>query len=192
MNFVEKLNTGIHPPEDINVVIEISKGSNIKYELNLDNGILYTDRILSVAMVYPFNYGFIPQTIENLDNDSTNIDNLDVFVIGIDSLQPLSVINCTPIGIIFTEDQEGLDSKIIATPISKIVDRSTIGDSNDFNLHILNKLKHFIEHHKDLEKDKFVKIRELGNKETSKQKIIEAMENYKKYKNSHGKGQNYS
>ena len=40
MNFVEKLNTGIHPPEDINVVIEISKGSNIKYELNLDNGIL--------------------------------------------------------------------------------------------------------------------------------------------------------
>ena len=44
-------------------------------------------------MVYPFNYGFIPQTIENLDNDSKNIDNLDVFVIGIDSLQPLSVIN---------------------------------------------------------------------------------------------------
>ncbi len=171
MNFVEKLNTGIHPPEDINVVIEISKGSNIKYELNLDNGILYTDRILSVAMVYPFNYGFIPQTIENLDNDSTNIDNLDVFVIEIDYLQPLSVINCTPIGIIFTEDQEGLDSKIIATPISKIVDRSTIGDSNDFNLHLLNKLKHFIEHHKDLEKDKFVKIRELGIKRHLNKKL---------------------
>lgn len=185
MNFVEKLYTGIQPPEDINVVIEISKGSNIKYELNLDNGILYTDRILSVAMVYPFNYGFIPQTIENLDNDSKNIDSLDVFVIGIDPLQPLSVINCTPIGIIFTEDQEGLDSKIIAIPISKVVDCSTIGDSNDFNLHLQNKLKHFIEHHKDLEKDKFVKIREFGNKEKSKQKIIDAMENYKKYKNSH-------
>ena len=184
MNFVEKLNTGIHPPEDIKVVIEISKGSNIKYELNLDNGLLYVDRILSVEMVYPFNYGFIPQTIENLDNDSKNIDNLDVFVIGIDSLQPLSVINCTPIGIIFTEDQEGLDSKIIATPISKIVDRSTIGDSNDFNLYLLNKLKHFIEHHKDLEKDKFVKIREFGNKEKSKQIILEAMKNHEKYKNS--------
>ena len=186
MNFVEKLYTGIQPPEDINVVIEISKGSNIKYELNLDNGILYTDRILSVAMVYPFNYGFIPQTIENLDNDSENIDNLDVFVIGIDSLQPLSIINCTPIGIIFTEDQDGLDSKIIATPISKIGDWSNIGGGhlNDSNLHFLNKLKHFIEHHKDLEKDKFVKIRGFGNKEKSKQKIIEAMENYKKYKNS--------
>ena len=107
MNFVEKLYTGIQPPEDINVVIEISKGSNIKYELNLDNGLLYVDRILSVEMVYPYNYGFIPQTIENLDDDFKNIDNLDAFVIGIDSLQPLSVINCAPIGIIFTEDQDG-------------------------------------------------------------------------------------
>ena len=186
MNFVEKLYTGILPPEDINVVIEISKGSNIKHELNLENGILYIDRILSVEMVYPFNYGFIPQTIENLDDDFKNIDNLDAFVIGIDSLQPLSVINCTPIGIIFTEDQDGLDSKIIATPISKIGDWSNIGgDINDSNLHFLNKLKHFIEHHKDLEKDKFVKIIEVGNKEKSKLKIIEAMENYKKYKNSH-------
>lgn len=184
MNFVDKLNTGIHPPEDINVVIEISKGSNIKYELNLENGILYVDRILSVEMVYPFNYGFIPQTIENLDNDFKNTDNLDVFVIGIDSLQPLSVINCTPIGIIFTEDQDGLDSKIIAAPISKIGGWSNIRDLNDFNLHLLDKLKHFIEHHKDLEKDKFVKIREFGNKEKSKRIILEAMENHKKYKNS--------
>jgi inorganic pyrophosphatase len=86
-----------------------------------------------------------------------------------------------------TEDQDGLDSKIIASPISKIVDWSAIGDSNDFNPHLLNKLKHFIEHHKDLEKDKFVKIRQIGNKEKSKRKIIEAMENYKKYKNSHTK-----
>jgi inorganic pyrophosphatase len=185
MNFVDKLNAGINPPEDINVVIEISKGSNIKHELNLENGILYIDRILSVEMVYPFNYGFIPQTIENLNNNSKNMDNLDVFVIGIDSLQPLSIINCTPIGIIFTQDQDGLDSKIIASPISKIVDWNPMGDSDDFNLHLLNKLKHFVEHHKDLEKDKFVKILEVGNKEKSKLKIIEAMENHKKYKNSH-------
>ena len=182
MNFVDKLNAGINPPDDINVVIEISKGSNIKHELNLENGILYIDRILSVEMVYPFNYGFIPQTIENLNNNSKNMDNLDVFVIGIDSLQPLSIINCTPIGIIFTQDQDGPDSKIIATPISKIVDCTPIGDSNDFNLHLLNKLKHFIEHHKDLEKDKFVKIIEVGNQEKSKLKIIEAMENHKKYR----------
>jgi inorganic pyrophosphatase len=192
MNFVDKLNAGINPPEDINVVIEISKGSNIKHELNLDNGILYIDRILSVEMVYPFNYGFIPQTIENLDNNSKNIDSLDVFVIGIDSLHPLSIINCTPTGIIFTEDQDGLDSKIIATPISKIVDWSPMmEDSNNFNLHLLNKLKHFIEHHKDLEKDKFVKIIEVGNKEKSKLKIIEAMENHKKYRNNHRNKQNY-
>ncbi|MGZ5484702.1 MAG: inorganic diphosphatase, partial [Nitrososphaeraceae archaeon] len=77
-----------------------------------------------------------------------------------------------------------LDSKIIATPISKIGGWSNIRDLNDFNLHLLDKLKHFIEHHKDLEKDKFVKIREFGNKEKSKRIILEAMENHKKYKNS--------
>ena len=58
------------------------------------------------------------------------------------------------------------------------------GDVDDSNLHLLNKLKHFIEHHKDLEKDKFVKIREFGNKEKSKQIILEAMKNHEKYKNS--------
>lgn len=57
MSFIEQLDTGRNPPEDINVVIEIPKGSNIKYEYDLVNGILYADRILSVAMVYPFNYG---------------------------------------------------------------------------------------------------------------------------------------
>ena len=85
MNFIEQLNTGKYPPEDINVVIEIPKGSNIKYEYDLDNGILYVDRILSVEMVYPFNYGFIPKTIETLDDNSNNIDSLDVFVIDFDS-----------------------------------------------------------------------------------------------------------
>ncbi|HEX2405757.1 MAG TPA: inorganic diphosphatase [Nitrososphaeraceae archaeon] len=182
MNFIEQLNTGKYPPEDINVVIEIPKGSNIKYEYDLDNGILYVDRILSVEMVYPFNYGFIPKTIETLDDNSNNIDSLDVFVIDFDSLQPLSVINCTPIGVILTEDQDGVDSKIIATPIPKIMNYNNLMDLNDVNPYYINKLKHFIEHHKDLEKEKFVKIKELGDKTKAKGIILDAIENYKKYK----------
>ena len=70
-------------------------------------------------MVYPFNYGFIPNTLEKSDKLTTSKDNLDVFVIGIESLQPKSVVNCVPIGAILTEDQDGLDSKIIARPSSK-------------------------------------------------------------------------
>ncbi len=88
----------------------------------------------------------------------------------------------------FTEDQEGLDSKIIATPISKIGDWSTIGDSNDFNLYLLNKLKHFIEHHKDLEKDKFVKIREFGNTVNLNEKFWRQWRTIKNIKTVIGKG----
>ena len=110
---------------------------------------------------------------------------IDVFVIDIDSLQPLSIINCTPIGVILTEDQDGVDSKIIATPIPKIMNYNNVMDLNDVNSYYLNKLKHFIEHHKDLEKEKFVKIKELGNKTKAKDIILDAMENYKKYKNSY-------
>ena len=185
MDFLEQLNAGRNPPEDINIVIEIPKGGNIKYEYDIVNGILCVDRILSVEMVYPFNYGFIPKTMETLDNNSNNIDNLDVFVIDIDPLQPLSLINCTPIGVILTEDQDGVDSKIIATPIPKITNYNNVIDLNDVNPYYLNKLKHFIEHHKDLEKEKFVKIKELGNKAKAKDIILDAMENYKKYKNSY-------
>jgi inorganic pyrophosphatase len=182
MNFIEQLDTGKNPPEDINVVIEIPKGSNIKYEYDLANGILYADRILSVAMVYPFNYGFIPKTIETIDYKSKNIDCLDVFVIDIDPLQPLSVINCTPIGVVLTEDQNGVDSKIIATPIPKIINDNNLNDLNDVNPYYINKLRHFIEYHKDLEKGKFVKIKELGDKVKAKEIISDAIANYKKYR----------
>ncbi len=181
MNFIDLLNTGKSPPEDINVVIEIPKGSNLKYEYDTDNNILQIDRILSVEMVYPFNYGFIPKTIETLDNNS-NFDNLDAFVLYIDSLHPLSVINCIPVGVILTEDQDGIDSKIIATPNPKIMKCNNVMDLSVINQYHLNKLKHFIEHHKDLEKDKFVKIKELGDGTMAKSIILGAMENYKKYK----------
>jgi inorganic pyrophosphatase len=179
LNFIELLPTGKSPPEDINIVIEIPKGSNIKYEYSSDDNILHIDRILSVEMVYPFNYGFIPKTIETLDNNS-NFDNLDAFVLHIDPLYPLSVINCIPIGVIITEDQDGLDSKIIAIPNQKIMNYNKIMDLKDVNLSHLDKLKHFIEHHKDLEKEKFVKIKEFGDKTRAKKLILTAMENYKK------------
>jgi len=183
MPFLNSLHSGKNPPEDINVVIEIAKGSNIKYELDPADGILYVDRILSVEMVYPCNYGFIPNTLETSDKLTTSKDNLDVFVIGIDSLQPKSVVNCVPIGVILTEDQDGIDSKIIARPSSK-TDKSNnelLNDIEDINSYMLKKLIHFIEHHKDLENNKFVKIKQIAHKERAKIIILEGIKNYEKY-----------
>ncbi|MGD1836452.1 MAG: inorganic diphosphatase [Nitrososphaeraceae archaeon] len=197
---VNLLQVGINPPHDVNVVIEIPKGSNIKYELDQTTNILYVDRVLSVEMVYPCNYGFIPKTIESLDLDTT--DNLDVFVIGVDSLIPRSVVNCTPLGVFLTEDQDGIDSKIIALPNflqydikpfsndskTKIKNAVKNNDYDDYNKsknnnidsHIIKKLQHFIEHHKDLEQGKFVKINEFKGKEEAIKIISEGIKNYNK------------
>lgn len=183
MVFPNRISSGNNPPEDINVVIEISKGSNIKYELNSTDGFLYVDRILSVEMVYPLNYGFIPRTIENSEIDILNKDSLDVFVIGADPFYPKSVINCIPIGVIFTKDQDGIDSKIIVKPSSKsyqTIPSELIFEDFDqgLDLPIFKKLIHFIEHHKDFEENKFVKINEIGNKEKAKSVILKGIKNY--------------
>lgn len=86
-------------------------------------------------------------------------------------------------GIIFTEDQEGADSKIIAKPSSinyQTITSELIFDNFDqgLNLPIFKKLIHFIEHHKDFEENKFVKIKEIGNKEKAKSVILKGIKNY--------------
>jgi inorganic pyrophosphatase len=153
LTLMNSVNSGSHPPDDINVIIEIPKGSNIKYEIDIESGLLFVDRKLPSSMIYPSNYGFIPKTLESSG------DPVDVFILGDDPLVPMSVIQAYPIGILLTEDQDGEDSKIIAAPIEKIDDTySAFTDLTSIPIPILNKLEHFIRHHKDLEKGKYVNI----------------------------------
>ena len=175
LTLISSLNSGKHPPDDINVIVEIPKGSNIKYEIDIETGLLFVDRMLPSSMIYPFNYGFIPKTRES------NGDPVDVFILGNDSLVPMSVIQGQPIGILLTEDQDGEDSKIIATPAEKVdATYSGFSELTDIPIHIRKKLEHFIKHHKDLEKDKYVHILRWENKHLAKKVIAEAIERYKK------------
>lgn len=108
-------------------------------------------------------------------------------MIGFDPLYPRSVVNCLPLGVISTEDQDGKDSKIIAKPLSKgkqsISDELIFDDlKKDLNSNLFKKLLHFIEHHKDLEKNKFVRILDIGDKHKAKLIISEGLKNYQKYK----------
>ena len=148
------LNAGKNPPHEINVVIEIPKGSNIKYEIGSKaEGGVFVDRILSTSMSYPCNYGFIPNTKEE-DGDP-----VDVFVLSNNPVVVMSIIRCKPIGVFSTKDQDGQDSKIIAVPIANIDPNfSSINDIDDVQDNKIIQLKHFIEHHKDLEVGKYVKI----------------------------------
>jgi inorganic pyrophosphatase len=175
MALVDSLKAGKNPPEEINVVIEIPKGSNIKYEIDDETGALFVDRKLFTAMFYPCNYGFVPQTKEK-DGDP-----VDVLVLGNDPVVPMSVIRATPVGVLITADEEGEDAKVVAVPVAKIDPTfSNVKDIQDVPQHMQDQIKHFFEHYKELEKNKYVKVKGWENRETAKKKISEAMESYRK------------
>ena len=170
-----KIPAGKNPPEDIYIVIEIPQGSSIKYEVDKKSGAVFVDRFLFTAMYYPFNYGFIPNTLAE-DGDPT-----DVLVISSQPVVPGSVIRSRPIGMLEMEDEEGIDTKIIAVPVSKL-DRSfdNINDVNDLPEATLEKIKHFFEHYKELEKGKWVKVKEFKSAETAKEAIKQDLERVNK------------
>jgi inorganic pyrophosphatase len=174
---VYTLKPGTKPPDDVNVVVEIPKGSSIKYERDPKNGRTSVDRILFPAMFYPYNYGFIPQTKEEQPGSDGEADPIDVFVLGNYSLYPKSVISCRPIGVILSEDQDGIDSKIIAVPLSNIDPNfSTVLDIDDVPESMKMQLEHFIEHHKDLEEGKYVTVTGWQGKKDAETKITKAIQ----------------
>ncbi|MEA5011503.1 MAG: inorganic diphosphatase, partial [Angelakisella sp.] len=99
-------------PEDFVAVVEISKGSKKKYELDKETGLIILDRILYTSTHYPANYGFIPRTYGD------DLDPLDVLVLCSEPLEPLTLVRCYPIGMISMIDSGRRDEKIIAIPMS--------------------------------------------------------------------------
>jgi inorganic pyrophosphatase len=177
MALVDNLKAGKNPPDEINVVVEIPRGSNIKYEIDDETGALFVDRKLFTAMFYPCNYGFVPQTKEK-DGDP-----VDVLVLGNDPVAPSSVIRANPVGVLITADEEGEDSKIVAVPIPKVDPSfSDVKDIETVPQYIRDQIKHFFEHYKELEKGKYVKVKSWENRESAKKKISEALQRYKKEK----------
>ncbi len=169
----DKIGPGEKAPDEVNVVIEIPMGSSIKYELDKETGLIFVDRILFTAMYYPFNYGFIPGTLEE-DGDP-----VDVLVLGYDRLHPGVVIKARPIGVLMTEDEKGMDAKIVAVPIDKIDPRfENIKDINDLPQNYRDRIAHFFEHYKELEKGKWVKVIGWRGREEALKRIKQAIERY--------------
>ncbi len=165
---------GKKAPEIVNVVIEIPLGSYVKYELDRETGILFVDRILYTAMHYPFNYGFIPGTLEE-DGDP-----VDVLVVGYEPLLPGSVVEAKPIGVLMTEDEEGPDAKIVAVPKEKIDPRfKGVESIDDLPIVIKDKIKHFFEHYKELEPGKWVKVIGWMGREDALKRISDAIERFR-------------
>ena len=136
-------------PWFLSIFISISKNTNIKYEFDKDLNALICDRILFTPFMFPFNYGFIPNTL------SGDGDPLDAIVYMSESLVPGSYIKCRIIGALETEDEKGNDTKIILVPINKVSPHeSNIKKIDDLPEIFIEKIIYFYTHYKDLEKKK--------------------------------------
>jgi len=161
---LKKLSSGENPPEFINVLIEIPEGSLVKYELDKESGFIMADRFHYTSMPYPFNYGFIPNTL------AEDGDPVDVMVVSSQPLAVATVISTRVIGMLEMEDEAGVDTKIIAVPTMKVDPfYAHINDVLDLDEPTRKKIKHFFDHYKELEPNKWVKTKEfLGKGEALK------------------------
>ncbi|RUM47613.1 MAG: inorganic diphosphatase [Hyperthermus sp.] len=174
MSIYDRIGPGEKAPDIVNVIVEIPMNSNVKYEVDKDTGVIRVDRFLYTAMAYPFNYGFIPGTLEE-DGDP-----VDVLVISSQPVHPGSLIEARPIGVLIMEDEEGPDSKIVAVPKDKLDPQfKEIKNVTDLPEAIRNKIKHFFEHYKELEPGKWVRVREWRSVEDAKKRILDAIKRYK-------------
>jgi inorganic pyrophosphatase len=141
---------GPNAPEQVNVVIEIPRGSTNKYELDVETGVMKLDRVLYSPLFYPFDYGFVPQT-HYLDGDP-----LDVLVLLTHPTFPGCVIEAAPIGVLYMTDEKGPDEKILAVALKdpRFGYRTRLDQLNE---HTLKEVQHFFEVYKQLE-EKSVEI----------------------------------
>ncbi len=154
------------------VLIEIPKGSRNKYEYDFELKKIRFDRMLFSSMMYPADYGFVPETLA-LDGDP-----LDVLVLGGEPTFPMCVMEVKPIGVFHMADEKGPDEKIICVPVSDPIWNS-LNDLSDMNPHQIKEIEHFFQVYKDLEKKK-VDVGGWGNVEEATQIWHRCKERYQK------------
>ncbi len=173
----EKVPLGKKAPDVVNVVVEIPKGSQNKYEFDEGMGIFKLDRVLYSPFHYPLDYGFIPET------RSEDGDHADALVLGGDALPLGCVVSVRPIAMLHMIDSGDPDAKILAVQ-EKNPRFDTIKDLKDleaFNPHLLKEIAHFFETYKNLQGKK-VEIKGWGNAAEAKAEIMKSAEAYKKEK----------
>ncbi len=156
--------------EDFICVIEISKGSKKKYELDKETGYIILDRILYTSTHYPANYGFIPRTYGD-DNDP-----LDVLLVCSEPIEPMSLVRAYPIGVITMLDNGSNDEKIIAIPFND-PNYNRYTDIDQLPEHIFNEMKHFFSVYKNLE-NKDTAVDEVKGREEAIKVIQDALNKY--------------
>lgn len=138
------LSPGDNAPHELQVFIEIPRGSRNKFELDKATGLLKFDRLLYSSVHYPGDYGFIPQTLADDD------DPLDAIVITHEATFPGCLMEVRPIGVFEMSDDKGLDEKVLCVPVSDPL-RAEYTSLKNVRPHYLREVEHFFEVYKELE-----------------------------------------
>ncbi|MDH5437568.1 MAG: inorganic diphosphatase [Candidatus Bathyarchaeota archaeon] len=173
MNLWRDIPPGDKPPDLLNVVVEVVSRSRDKYEYNLKWEVFVLDRVLHSSVVFPVEYGFIPQTWFD-DNDP-----LDIMVLSYEPTEVGCIIKVRPIGVLIMEDEEGEDPKILSVPLSDPRFKG-FHDITDVHPHLLKEIQEFFEVYKRLEPKKWVKFKSWKNAEEARKVINYSINLFKK------------
>ena len=161
---------GVRLPSEFTTVIEIPRGSSVKYELDKNTGLLRVDRILYSSVHYPANYGFIPQTLAEDD------DPLDVLVLCQEAVDPLTLVSARAIGLMTMIDCGKKDHKVLAVAVDD-PEYNGFLEAAEMPVHRLNLIRRFFQDYKTLE-GKTVEVDDLQPAAAAKPIIEEALERY--------------
>ncbi len=173
MNLWHDVSLGDNVPEEFNVIIEIPKGSNNKYEIDKKTGLIKLDRANYSSAAYPFDYGFAPQTLWE-DGDA-----LDVLVLTTYPLQVGVLVNVRPVAVMEMIDSGESDYKVIAVPVD---DKrwEDVKDVKDLNQHMLKEFIHFFETYKTLKgRGDIVSINDVKGKKEAIDTVKKSIDIYK-------------
>lgn len=172
MNFWKDIPAGDKPPELLNMVIEVASGSRDKYEYNIKWEAFLLDRIIPSSVVFPVEYGFVPQTWFD-DGDP-----LDIMAMSYEPLQVGCIVKVRVIGALIIEDEAGLDAKILSVLVNDLRFEG-YKDISDIHKHQLIEIQEFFETYKRLEPHKWAKAREWKNAKEAMQIIDYSREKYR-------------
>lgn len=170
MNLWHDIDPGVS--EKMNVIVEIGKGSKNKYEIDKETGLIALDRAAHTAQDFPFDYGFVPQTL--WDDD----DALDVVVLTTFPLMPGILVRVRPVGMMEMVDGGESDNKIIAVPVAD-PRWDEVQDLEHVNKHTLKEIEHFFSTYKKLQ-NKVVEVKGFEGAQAAKAAFDRSIELYKK------------
>ncbi len=172
MNLLHEVSFGEDAPEVVNAIIECPKGSKNKYEIDKKTGLIKLDRAMKTSQDYPFDYGFVPQTLWD-DGDA-----LDIVLFTTSPLAPGILVDARVIGVMHMVDCGEGDDKILAVPAHD-PRWDTVKNLKDVNPHTLKEMQHFFETYKSIDAGKKVTVTGFEGKKEAMVAVKKGIQLYK-------------